>query len=150
MMLAKILTRDCISLNVSCKDWKEAVKAGTDLLLGAGCIGPEYLAAIIRHHEEFGPYMVVAPGIVLAHARPEEGAKKVGLSLVTLKDPIVFGNITNDPAKLVLTFSTVDQQVHLDLLGKLMELLSNEADIAQMMREDSVDTIIEMVRKYSN
>lgn len=150
MMLAKILTRDCIRLNVLCQDWKEAVKAGTDLLLDAGCIGPEYLEAIIRHHEELGPYMVVAPGIVLAHARPEEGAKKVGLSLVTLKEPIVFGNITNDPAKLVLTFSTVDQQVHLDLLGKLMELLSNEADIAQMMREDSVDMIIDMVKKYSN
>lgn len=149
-MLAKILTRDCIRLNVLCEDWKEAVKAGTDLLLGAGCIEPAYLAAIIRHHEELGPYMVVAPGIVLAHARPEEGAKKVGLSLVTLKDPIAFGNETNDPVKLVLTFSTVDQQVHLDLLSNLMELLSNEADIAQMMREDSIDMILAMVRTYSN
>jgi PTS system ascorbate-specific IIA component len=149
-MLADFLTCDCIRLNVVCDNWKEAVKAGTDLLLEKKCIEPKYLAAIIYHHENFGPYMVVAPGIVLAHARPEDGAKKVSISLVTLKTPVVFGNITNDPVKLVFTFATTDNKGHLSLLADLMELLSNEEDIKTIMSASQVSSLIDIIKQYSN
>ncbi|MDF2566506.1 MAG: putative IIA-like nitrogen-regulatory protein PtsN [Massilibacillus sp.] len=149
-MLADFLTCDCIRLNVACDNWKEAVKAGTDLLLEKKCIEPSYLAAIIHHHENFGPYMVVAPGIVLAHARPEDGAKKVSISLVTLKKPIVFGNVTNDPVKLVFTFATTDNKGHLSLLADLMELLSNEEDMQVIMSATQVNSVIDIIKQYSN
>jgi len=149
-MLADFLTCDCIRLNVACANWKEAVKAGTDLLLEKKCIEPSYLDAIIHHHENFGPYMVVAPGIVLAHARPEDGAKKVSISLVTLKAPIVFGNITNDPVKLVFTFATTDNKVHLSLLASLMELLSNQKDMQAIMSASQVSSVIDIIKQYSN
>lgn len=148
-MLADVLTSDCIRLNVACDHWKEAVKAGTDLLLEKNCIEPNYLEAIIHHHETFGPYMVVAPGIVLAHARPEDGAKKVSISLVTLKRPIVFGNITNDPVKVVFTFATTDNKGHLALLANLMELLSNEEDIKMIMSTNQVSTVLNIIKQYS-
>lgn len=149
-MLADVLKSDCIRLNVACDNWKEAVKAGTDLLLEKNCIEPNYLAAIIHHHETFGPYMVVAPGIVLAHARPEDGAKKVSISLVTLKTPIVFGNITNDPVKLVFTFATTDSKGHLALLTNLMELLSDEEDIQTIMSASQVSSVIDIIKQYFN
>lgn len=149
-MLTDFLTSDCIRLNVACENWKEAVKAGTDLLLEKNCIEPSYLKAIIHHHEVFGPYMVVAPGIVLAHARPEDGAKKVSISLVTLKTPMVFGNIINDPVKLVFTFATTDNKVHLSLLANLMELLSNEEDIQTIMSASQVSSVIDIIKQYSN
>lgn len=149
-MLTDFLTADCIRLNVVCENWKEAVKAGTDLLLEKNCVEPSYLAAIIHHHEAFGPYMVVAPGIVLAHARPEDGAKKVSISLVTLKTPMVFGNEMNDPVKLVFTFATTDQKVHLALLADLMELLSNEDDMQTIMSARQVSSVIHIIKQYSN
>lgn len=149
-MLADFLTCDYIRLNVACDNWKDAVKAGTDLLLEKKCIEPSYLDAIIHHHENFGPYMVVAPGIVLAHARPEDGAKKVSISLVTLKEPIVFGNITNDPVKLVFTFATTDNKVHLSLLASLMELLSNQKDMQAIMSASQVSSVIDIIKQYSN
>lgn len=147
-MLANFLTSDCIELNVSCGDWKEAVKAGTDLLLKRGDVESGYLDAIIRHHEEIGPYMVVAPGIMLAHARPEEGVRKVGLSLVTLARPIVFGNETNDPVKLIVTLATTGNEAHLSLLGALMELLSNEADMRRILTASEVGEVTEILRRY--
>lgn len=148
-MLTDFLTCDCIRLNVVCDNWKEAVKAGTDLLLEKNCIEPSYLDAIIHHHETFGPYMVVGPGIVLAHARPEDGAKKVSISLVTLKTPIVFGNITNDPVKLVFTFATTGNKEHLSLLANLMELLSNQRDIQMIMSAEQVTSVLNIIKQYS-
>lgn len=149
MKLAEYLTKERILLDVSCSDWKEAVRAGCGLLLREECIGSEYAEAILRHHEEMGPYMVVAPGIMFAHARPEEGAKKISISLVRLKEPIAFGNETNDPVSLVLTLATTDNTAHLALLAGLMSLLSDEADMKQVMQAQAVEEVMAVIEKYA-
>lgn len=149
MKLAEFLTKERILLDVSCSDWKEAVQVGCGLLLREDCIGPEYTEAILRHHEEMGPYMVVAPGIMFAHARPEEGAKKIGISLVRLKEPIVFGNETNDPVSLVLTLATTDNTAHLTLLAGLMSLLSDETDMKRVMQVQTVEEVTAIIEKYA-
>ena len=41
---------------------------------------------------DMGPYIVLAPGLAMPHARPEMGAKQVGAALVTLEKPIDFGS----------------------------------------------------------
>jgi len=42
-------------------------------LVDTDAVFPSYVDAMVRAVEELGPYMVVAPGIALAHARPEDG-----------------------------------------------------------------------------
>ncbi len=149
-MLADVLKGDCIKVNVDCKDWKVAVKEGCDLLLQQGFIEASYGKAIIHNHETIGPYMVVAPQIMLAHARPEDGVNKVSLSMVTLKTPVVFGNETNDPVKLIITLATTDNQAHLKLLECLMELLSDEHDMSIIMQAQTVADIERVIKKYKN
>lgn len=36
---------------------------------------------MIESVEEYGPYIVIGPHLALAHARPEDGSLKLGLSL---------------------------------------------------------------------
>lgn len=147
-MLTEFLGIDSIRVNVDCKDWKGAVKAGCELLLKKGYIESSYEEAIIKNHMTIGPYMVVAPQIMLAHARPEDGAKKISLSLITLKNAIVFGNKTNDPVKLIITLATTSGQEHLKLLESLMELLSNEADVKDIMKAKTVSEVESIIKKY--
>lgn len=64
---------------------QEAVKIGVDLLVAADVVEPRYYRAILDGVEQFGPYFVIAPGPAMPHGRPEEGVKKTGFSLVTLK-----------------------------------------------------------------
>ncbi|MBP2660241.1 MAG: putative IIA-like nitrogen-regulatory protein PtsN [Firmicutes bacterium] len=149
-MLSNFFTPDVIHLNVECSDWYEAVKVGTDLLVRKNCVEKRYLDAIVRNHKELGPYMVIAPGIMLAHARPEDGVLKLSLSLVTLKMPIVFGNETNDPVKLLITLAATNQDSHLSTLAELMELLMSEEDIEKMMNADKEEEIIKIVSRYSS
>jgi PTS system ascorbate-specific IIA component len=83
---------------------------------------------MIQAFEELGPYMVVAPGIALAHGRPSESVLATGLSLVTLSTPVVFGSPSNDPVSLVIGLAAVDHDSHIDLMAGLSELLmSNES-----------------------
>jgi PTS system ascorbate-specific IIA component len=53
-------------------------------------IEPEYVTAIVEQHHTLGPYYVLA-GLAMPHARPEEGAKGLGLSLLKLKQGVSFG-----------------------------------------------------------
>jgi PTS system ascorbate-specific IIA component len=74
---------------------------------------------------ENGPYIVLAPGIALAHARPEDGAVALALCAVTLASPVAFGHPSNDPVDVVLAFASPDRNAHLGLLAALARHLAS-------------------------
>jgi PTS system ascorbate-specific IIA component len=51
--------------------------------------------------QELGPYAVIAPGIALLHARPDDGVLAPCLALITLSRAVEFGSEQNDPVDLV-------------------------------------------------
>lgn len=144
-----LLNKEVIKVNIECSDWIEAIKEGTTPLINNGSIDKSYEDAIINNFLKLGPYMVIAPGIVLSHARPENGVNKLSLSLVTLKNPINFGSELNDPVKLVITLAASDNQTHLKALEELMELLMNSKDLNNLMKAEQVEGVIDIVTQYS-
>ncbi|EYE82072.1 putative phosphotransferase enzyme, partial [Salmonella enterica subsp. enterica serovar Heidelberg str. N1514] len=56
-----------------------------------------YLDGIIENTLKWGPYYLIAPGIALPHARPEQGANHNQISVTTLATPVAFGNADCDP-----------------------------------------------------
>jgi mannitol/fructose-specific phosphotransferase system IIA component (Ntr-type) len=133
-MLEKYLTAEMIQLMVEAEDWEGAVRVGGQLLLEARKCTPGYIDAMVRTVNEMGPYMVLAPGLALAHARPEDGVLQVGLSLVTLKTPVNFGSAANDPVQLVFSFCAVDHERHVEVL-KALALFLREEDNQRLLRE---------------
>jgi PTS system ascorbate-specific IIA component len=105
-------------------DWRAAVRAASELLVEAGAAEPRYVDRCIATVEELGPYMVVAPGVALAHARPEDGALRLGLAVATLRDPVEFGHAENDPVDVVFAFGSPDRDQHVGLLGALARRLT--------------------------
>ncbi len=89
---------------------------------------------MIQAFEELGPYMVIAPGIALAHGRPSEAVLATGLSLVTLSTPVVFGSTANDPVSLVIGLAAVDHDSHIDLMAALSELLMSEETVNLLLK----------------
>ncbi|QAT60377.1 PTS sugar transporter subunit IIA [Acidilutibacter cellobiosedens] len=148
-MLKDLLKRDVIELKVECKDWKEAIRKGTQNLIDKGFIEESYTEAIFESFKENGPYMVIGPGIVLAHARPEDGVNQLCMSLTTLKEGINFGNKTNDPVKLIITFGAIDNKSHLEALSQLMELFMNDNDINKIISSTTKDDVLDIIYKYS-
>ena len=93
--------------------------------------------------------MVVAPGIVLAHARPENGVKKLAMSLITLEPTVSFGHEINDPVKLVVTLAASDNESHLKALSQLMELFMNQEDLSGIINATNKEEVINIIRKYA-
>ena len=112
--------------------WQEAIRASCQPLLEAEAIEERYVERCIEMVEDEGPYVVVAPGIALAHARPEDGVKRLCLSVVTLAAPVEFGHSENDPVDLVFAFGSPDSTQHVSLLRNLARAL--QADLADKLR----------------
>ena len=126
MSLANFITPELITLQVSAQHWEEAVRAGGNLLFNEGLCESRYIDAMVKAIHDLGPYMVLAPGIALAHARPEDGMCKTGMSFINLAEPVNFGNEENDPVDIVISFGGVDNNSHLEMLRNLAEFLMIE------------------------
>lgn len=145
IMLKDMLKEENIRFNVPVDDWQEAVRACGQLLLEGGYVKPSYIDAMIEISQENGPYIVIAPGIALPHARPEDGVKKIGMSLITLQDPIRFGHEDNDPVSLVICFSTPDKSSHLEALAELFEILSDDAKREQLLHANALSDVLSLL-----
>lgn len=119
-------------------DWREAVRLASGLLEDAGAVTSDYPRRCIEMIEEHGPYVVLAPGIALAHARPEDGVLRLGIAVVTLVDPVAFGHPDNDPVDVVFAFGSPDGDQHVGLLSSLArELVGGLADRLRACETDA-------------
>ena len=144
-MLTEYLTPDRIRVHVAVDDWEEAVRTAGSLLLEAGTCEPRYIDAMINAVHEMGPYMVLAPGLALAHARPEDGVTDVGMSLITLDPPVDFGAEGKDPISLVIAFGAVDKEKHMDMLQALALFLDDPVRRQRLAEAASVDNILSLI-----
>lgn len=115
-----------INLKAPAADWQDAIRLAGDGLVAAGVTTGDYTDQMIAAVEEHGPYIVIAPGIALAHARPSEAVLKGGLSWVSLKDPVNFGHAKNDPVTLVIGLAATDHTAHIEVLKALAGVLANK------------------------
>ncbi|HET7309764.1 MAG TPA: PTS sugar transporter subunit IIA [Mycobacteriales bacterium] len=119
------------------QDWAAAVRAAARLLSAAGAVSEQYVDRCVEIVREHGPYIVVAPGIALAHARPEDGAHALGLAAVHLAAPVRFGHPSFDPVDVVLAFSSPDRDAHVGLVAALARALT--AGLADRLRAAPTD-----------
>lgn len=116
---------DLVGAKKAAADWRDAIMVAGELLVGAGAVRPEYVDAMMRVKEELGPYIVIAPGVAMPHARPEAGVIKPGVSIVTLAAPVTFGHRDNDPVDVVIAFAAEDKDAHLETLRAIAGLVSD-------------------------
>ena len=141
-MLKDHITTDLIKLQVEARNWEDAVRAGGELLVKAELCEKRYVDAMVNAVRDMGPYMVLAPGIALAHGRPEDGVLKAGMSIINLKNPVEFGSEANDPVSLVISFGGVDSDSHVGMLKELALFLMDEANQRLLKTATKIDEIM--------
>jgi len=92
---------------------------------------------MIRMIEDHGPYVVIAPGLALAHARPGRQVIADGLSIVTLKEPVRFGHAHNDPVRVILGLAIADAGAHLAIVAAVANIFNDSSAIDQLAKATS-------------
>jgi PTS system ascorbate-specific IIA component len=124
--LSALLPESAIRTGVQAADWRAAVQAAGDALAASGATEPGYTHEMITTVETLGPYIVIAPGIALAHARPSPLVHHTGFSWVRLAQPVPFGHPENDPVELVIGLAALDDNAHINGLAVLATLLDDD------------------------
>lgn len=131
-------------LQIHVEDWEAAINAGADILVANGVVEPSYTEGIISGIKEYGPYIVIAPGIAIPHARPELGAVKMGYSLITLDTPVCFDEASG-PVNVLITFAATDNDKHIDLLRMIVTLI-NDGLIAKIAEAKTIGELKQIMK----
>ena len=143
--LGQLLTPQTIRLRVSAADRSEVVQQAGALLVASGGVEERYVTAMNQVLATLGPYMVIVPGVALLHARPEDGAKRLCMSLLTLEPPVPFGNPDNDPVTVAFALAAADNESHIKALAQLAALLGDEKAMIAIRAATSVDAVLAAV-----
>lgn len=122
LMLKDVVSRNMIELDYRAMDWEQAVREAGRLLKENGCVGDEYIESMVSTVKTIGTYIVISKGIALPHSRSGKDAYKVGISILRLKEPVVFGHPENDPVDLLFALSSIDNTSHLTALQDLSQV----------------------------
>lgn len=132
MSLSEHLPEEAIRVRAEAADWRAAITASGEALVRAGVTDPAYTQEMIETVEKLGPYIVIAPGLALAHSRPSPAVHRAGLSWVTLARPVEFGSAENDPVDLVIGLAALDHDGHLQMMSALARVISDEDTLAAL------------------
>ena len=135
------LPEEAIQLHVTVDGWRDAVRLAGDALHRSGAALPAYADEMVRMIEEHGPYVVIAPGLALAHARPGPEVLGDGLAVVTLATPVDFGHPHNDPVSVVLGLAIKDVANHLATIAALANVFNDSAAIPELAAATSTDEV---------
>jgi PTS system ascorbate-specific IIA component len=143
-----LFKREAVRAQKSVQNWQEAVRMAGQLLVETRSIESRYVDAMERVIREIGPYAVIAPGIVLLHARPEDGVIEPCFGLVTLATPVPFGHSQNDPVDLVFVLGAVDKKNHIQALQRLAGLLGDKASLASLRAAQTDEEVFSVIQSW--
>ncbi|PWJ88271.1 mannitol/fructose-specific phosphotransferase system IIA component (Ntr-type) [Oceanotoga teriensis] len=126
VFLNEIIPLQNIKTNINAENWEQAVRISGELLLKNKSIKENYILKMIENVKKYGPYIVISPGIALAHAESSDDVLKNDISMIILKNGVKFGNKANDPVKIIISFSAKESKSHLKILSKLSEIMDNK------------------------
>jgi len=140
------LPLDAIEIGAIAADWRAAVRVAGDGLVRSGAATAEYANEMIRMIEEHGPYVVIAPGLALAHARPGPSVLADGLAIVSLAKPVNFGHPHNDPVRVVLALAILAADEHLAAVAALANVFNDSSAIDDLASASSAAEVQRIMR----
>lgn len=132
------LPDEAVEIGAVVADWRSAVRLSGLVLERAGAATPAYADEMVRMIEEHGPYVVIAPGLALAHARPGPAVLADGLAIVTLAEPVNFGHPHNDPVSVVLGLAIKSSDAHLAAVADLANVFNDSNAIQALAAASTV------------
>ena len=141
MNLQEALPIERIAINVQATDWEEAIREVGKLMVDTGVVEERYIEGMINTTKELGPYIVIAPGVAIPHARPEDGVISPCLAFAKLSTPVDFGNEENDPVHVLFALGALDHDQHVEALKQVAEILIDQDKYKKLLEADTIETV---------
>ena len=124
--------------------WEEAIAIGTDGLEKIKATQAAYKKRIMSNIRKHGPYMVIAPKVMIAHAGMEDGVNHAGLWITTLKEGTNLTGNFPEEVQLIITIALKDQTTH-RVMENIAKLAFNEDKINSILSSNHAADIYSIV-----
>ncbi|WHA09244.1 PTS sugar transporter subunit IIA [Enterococcus montenegrensis] len=138
-------SKESIQLLPEAKTWEVAIDKATEHLMEINAITKQYREKIKLNTREFGPYMIVAPGIFFAHAGPEDGCNFNAISLTKFQKGIKFIPDQEEPVDIILTLAFKDIETNL-VLENTLSFSKDKQKIAELRTIDSREELYQFLK----
>jgi PTS system ascorbate-specific IIA component len=139
------LPDDAVVIGAHAADWRAAVREAGRALTRSGSTKAEYADRMVAVIEEFGAYVVIAPGLALAHARPGPDVRREGIAVVTLAEPVPFGHPHNDPVRVVVGLAVSNAEEHVASVATLANVFNDPGAVGRLARAGDADEVRDLL-----
>lgn len=125
--------------------WTQALWISGEYLIDTESIQSAYIDSIISQLRYYGPYMFIAPRVILAHSKPEMGVRKMDCSIHFFREPVEFS--PKDKANAVIMFAAENQESHLKILRDIMTVFEEDAIIERFLEKQEPEELLQLLRE---
>lgn len=149
LSLKDLITKEMVKIDVNSENWIDAITSGGMILLNKGLINYQYINDMIENNINLNSHVVIMPGVALPHALASGNVIKTCMSLITLKEPVIFGHQQNDPVKIIICLGSVDKNSHVKALYDLIKILEDDELLLKVMNASEEEEIINIIKEVS-
>lgn len=146
--LLDVLNEQKIEIHSERYRWPQALWLTGDYLVEIESIQSTYIDSIISQLRYYGPYMFIAPRVILAHSKPELGVKKMDCAIHVFRDAVEFSE--KDFANIVIMLAAEDQESHLKILRDIMTIFENDEIVDEIVEKTSSKEVLEFFKEIIN
>lgn len=146
-MLSELLTYDMIQFTDEKLNWEEAITYAAQPLKQQEKITDSYIEAMIQKVKDYGAFIHIGKGIALPHARPEDGVKDLGMSLLKVKESVLLLDDPKHEIRIFICLAAIDNEMHLKALASLTKILSNKEKLENLLAASDKETIIQLLKE---
>lgn len=140
----RLVTPEMIRLGLPSTDRRAAVLAAGELLVGAGCVRPDYVEGMLAREDTMSTYL--GNGVAMPHG--DFGARdqvlRVGICVLQYPDGVEWG--PDERAMLVVGLAATEEE-HITVLMNLAEVIEDEDTARLLATTDDVDIIVERLTR---
>ena len=143
--LKDVLVEETVQVLDYVLPWEDAIQTVAKPLLDRGDITERYVQKAIDNIKADKPFIMIADGVIIAHAGVDDGAKRVCLSLLTMPERTdVYGYMEAD---VVIMIGTPDPTKHLEVLEQLNHIIEDKKSLQLLKKAKKPEDIIKLIQK---
>lgn len=143
--LKDVLVKDTIQILDKVLPWEDAVRMTAAPLMKRGDITEQYVERAIFNIKNDNPFIMIADGVIIAHAGVDDGANRVCLSLLTMPERINVADYME--ADVIIMIGTPDPTKHLVVLEELNDILEKKRSLQVLKKAKEPEEILQLIQR---
>lgn len=133
------------------QNWEEAIRVSAEAMKNNKLVTDQYVDQVIADVKEYGPYIVIVPGVAMPHSSAENsGVLGTGIGFTIMPEPVSFedGNPEKD-AKLFFMLAAKDHDAHVKNIANLSDMLMEDGMVEDLMKVKTMDDYRDVMKKHN-